>query len=246
MIQRLFRRNTSSKAEPDAHDDSPRNPYLEARTNFESLFRNQAKEKHTWKLVALAELLIVGTLVAAYVQLASTSRIVPYVVEVDELGQTVAFGPAEPLRKTDQRVMIRDLSALIRNLRSVTTDPTLQVRMIEDAYAFLSGTAVTFLNEYFADPEHNPHLLARELTRGVEVTSVLPIPNSDSWKIQWTETEHPRGGRIAQRRGWEAYLTLQQVPPEQVETIQANPLGVYVTGINWTPITTWSEAESGP
>lgn len=224
MIGRLFRRSTNGKAEPEARDEAPRNPYLEARTNFESLFRNQAKEKHTWKLVALAELLVVGTLVAAYVQLASTSRIVPYVVEVDELGQAVAFGPAKPLEEADQRVLIRDLSALIRNLRSVTTDPALQVRIIENAYAFLSGSAVTFLNEYFADPEHNPHLLAQELTRGIEITSVLPIPNSDSWRIQWTETELPHGGRIAERRGWEAYLTIQQVSPERVETIQKNPL----------------------
>lgn len=238
-----LRRSTKDKTKPETRGDSPHNPYLEARTNFESLFRNQAKEKHTWKLVALAELLIVGTLVAAYVQLASTSRIVPYVVEVDELGQAVAFGPAEPLEETDHRIMIRDLSALIRNLRSVTTDPALQVRMIEEAYAFLSGPAVTFLNEYFADPEHNPHILAQELTRGVEVTSVLPMPNSDSWRIQWTETEHPHGGRIAERRGWEAYLTVQQVPPEQVETVQKNPLGIYVTGINWTPINTLAEVE---
>lgn len=43
---------------------------------------------------------------------------------------------------------------------------------------------------------------------------------------------------------WEAYLTVNQAPPDRVETIQTNPLGVYVTGINWTPVlligTVWS------
>lgn len=236
MLGRWFRRSTKGKQKPDKHSNAPPSPYLEARSNFESLFRNQAKEKHAWKFVALGELVVLGTVVAAYIHLASTSRIVPYVVEVDELGQAVAFGPAEPLRKTDQRVLIRDLSALIRNLRSVTADPQLQVRMIEEAYAFLDDSAVAFLNAYFADPAHNPHQLARDLTRNVQVTSVLPIPNSDSWRVQWTETEHPRGGRIAERRAWEAYLTVTQVAPEDVETIQTNPLGLYVTGINWTPI----------
>jgi type IV secretion system protein TrbF len=237
MLGRWFRRTTNEKEKPDKRRGAPPSPYLKARSNFESLFRNQAKEKHAWKFVALGELVLLGTLLAAYIHLASTSRIVPYVVEVDQLGQAVAFGPAEPLRRSDQRVLIRDLSALIRNLRSVTADPQLQVHMIQDAYAFLDDAAVAFLNEYFADPEHNPHRLARELTRSVQVTSVLPIPNSDSWRVQWTETEHPRGGRISQRRAWEAYLTVDQVPPERVEVIQKNPLGVYVTGINWTPIT---------
>jgi type IV secretion system protein VirB5 len=215
---------------------SSRNAYLSARSNFESLFRNQAKEKHAWKIAALAELAIVGVLVVAYIQLASTSRVVPYVVEVDRLGQAVAFGPAEPLRKTDQRVTIRDLTVLVRNLRSVTPDPALQARMIQDAYAFLDPSAARFLNDYFADPRNDPRLLAQEKTREVDVTSVLPIPNSKSWKVQWTETERPRVGSYAQHSAWEAYLTVEHVSPRDPETIQANPLGLYVTGINWTRI----------
>lgn len=49
----------------------PDNPYVAARSNFESLFRNQAKEKHAWRTASLAELAIIGVLVVAYVQLAS-------------------------------------------------------------------------------------------------------------------------------------------------------------------------------
>jgi type IV secretion system protein VirB5 len=222
----------------DECQDPPPNPYVTARSNFESLFRNQAKEKHAWKFVALAELAIVSALIIAYVQLASSSRVVPYVVEVDKLGQAIAFGPAEPLRGVDQRVLVRELSVLIRNLRSVTPDPGLQVRMIQDAYAFLDLPAAKFLNEYFAVPENNPRLLSQEITRSVEITSVLPIPNSDSWKVQWTELERPRAGSVSRSRAWEAYLTVRQSPPKNVETIQVNPLGMYVTGINWTQLNT--------
>ncbi len=149
----------------------------------------------------------------------------------------MAFGPAEPLAKADQRVTIRDLSVLIRNLRSITPDAALQVRMIKDAYAFLDITAAKFLNEYFASPENNPRVLGQDITRTVEITSVLPVPNSDSWKIQWAEIDRPRAGGIAQNRAWEAYLTVRHEPPRTTETIQVNPLGLYVTGINWTQIT---------
>lgn len=41
----------------------PDNPYVTARNNFESLFRDQAKEKHGWRLAELAELAIIGVLV---------------------------------------------------------------------------------------------------------------------------------------------------------------------------------------
>lgn len=216
----------------------PDNPYVEARSNFESLFRNQAKEKHAWRSASIAELIIIGVLVVAYVQLASGSRVVPYVVEVDELGRVAAIGPAESPGRADRRVVARELSALIRNLRSITPDAGLQLRMIEDAYAFIDASAARFLNEYFADPANNPRVLGQNVTRTVEVMSVLPIPDSDSWKVQWTESEHRRSGGVASARTWEAYLTVKQVSPKTVDAIETNPLGIYVTGINWTPIHT--------
>jgi type IV secretion system protein TrbF len=231
-----FRRNAHRT--PKSTAPPPQNPYLVARSNFEGLFRDQAKEKHAWKIAALAELAIIGVLVLAYVQVASSSRVVPYVVEVDRLGQAVAFGPAEPLRKTDQRVMVRDLTMLIRNLRSITPDAMLQVQMIRDGYAFVDPGAAGFLNEYFSDPRNDPRLLGQEVTREVEVTGVLPIPNSDSWKVQWIETERSRLGHVPRTGAWEAYLTVKHSAPRDAETIQVNPLGVYVTGINWTRIQT--------
>lgn len=232
---RLRRRTTRGAGEAPS---TPDNPYTTARSNFESLFRNQAKEKHAWRIASLAELIIIGILVIAYAQLASGSRVVPYVVEVDELGQVAAIGPAGPPGAANPRVVARELSALIRNLRSITPDAGLQLRMIEDAYAFLDASAARFLNEYFADPEHNPRVLGREMTRVVEINSVLPIPKSDSWTVRWTETERSRTGSLAQRSSWEAYLMVDQVVPETEEAIRANPLGLYVTGINWTRIDT--------
>lgn len=230
---------------PQASKTPPDNPYVTARSSFESLFRSQAKEKHAWRLAALAELVILGFVIIAYVQLASGSRVVPYVVEVDRLGQAVAVGPAESRSTASTQVVARELSDLIRNLRSVTSDGGLQVRMIQDAYAFLEASAARFLNDYFADPENNPRLLGQSFTRTVEVMSVLPIPDSNSWRIQWTEVQRPRGGGLGQSRVWEAYLTVRQAPPSTVEAIRANPLGIYVSGINWTPIHTSGTLEGG-
>lgn len=232
MIGRLRRTKGGAKA----REIPPDNPYVTARNNFESLFRNQAKEKHAWRIAALGELAVLGIVVVAYVQLASGARVVPYVVEVDRLGQAVAVGPAEWRNSATPQMVARELSTLIRNLRSVTSDAGLQVRMIQDAYAFLEASAARFMNEYFADPENNPRVLGQSLTRTVEVMSVLPIPDSDSWRIQWTEVERQRSGGLPESRVWEAYLTVRQAPPTTVDAIRANPLGIYVSGVNWTQV----------
>ena len=228
--------NLRPKRREDSAGVAQESPYLAARSQFEGLFRDLTKEKHAWKVVALFELAILGVVIIAYVQLSSSARIVPYVVEVDGAGRAVAFGPAEPLQKTDRRVIVRDLTVFIRNVRSVSTDPAAQLRMVQDAYSYVDRTTAGFLNDYFADPRNDPRLLGQQFTRDVEVTGVLPIPNSDSWKLQWLERERSRAGGVMRTTPWEAYVTVQFAPPEEPDVIQANPLGLYVSGINWTAI----------
>jgi type IV secretion system protein VirB5 len=117
--------------------------------------------------------------------------------------------------------------------------------MIQDAYAYMDRAAAGFLNDYFAAPDNDPRLLGQRLTREVEVSGVLPIPNSESWKLQWIERERSRSGGTARTTTWEAYVTVKFAPPDDPEHIQANPLGLYVTGINWTAIHVPENTEGG-
>ncbi len=50
---------------------------------------------------------------------------------------------------------------------------------------------------------HDPRLLGQRLTREVDVASVLRVPHSDVWRLQWTETERSTepGGLPAPSRG---------------------------------------------
>ena len=118
----------------------------------------------------------------------------------------------------------------------MSTDPAAQLRMVQDAYSYVDRTTAGFLNDYFADPRNDPRLLGQQFTRDVEVTGVLPIPNSDSWKLQWLERERSQTGGVTRATPWEAYVTVKFAPPDEPELVQANPLGLYVTGINWTAI----------
>jgi hypothetical protein len=35
---------------------------------------------------------------------------------------------------------------------------------------------------------------------------------------------------------WEGYLTTRTVPPATIDRVTLNPLGLYVTSINWTQL----------
>ena len=215
------------------------NPYLAGRRAFADRYMDLAKGKRNWQLAAFAALGLLATVTLAYIQLASTARVTPYLVEVDQLGQAKAIGPAERMEKASARLVASQLALFVRNLRSVYPDPLAQKEMVERAYAFAGESVEAWLNAYFARPEHDPRLLGRRLTRRVEVQSVIAVPESKSWKVSWVETETPRGSRDARaerRSAWEAYLTVEEVPPASAAMVEANPLGLYVTAINWTEI----------
>lgn len=234
-------------------------PHLRGRAEFDSVFGDLAKGKRNWQLVAFGALGLSGLLAAGLVTLATQSRITPYVVEVDRLGRAQAFGPAELLRLTDQRVVTSQLAAFVRDVRAVVGDQAVQADLVRRAYGYADQGAASFLNAYFTDPANDPRLLGREHTRLVEVTSVLPVPGPGmpgapaigagqggagvqgrvalpaTWKVSWTETTIPRGlGGAPVVSAWEGYLTTRLAPPTDAERITLNPLGLYVTSVTWT------------
>jgi len=217
------------------------NSYLAARAEFESVFSNAARRARNWQLVAFIALGLLAFRIGQEGYATVTSRIVPYIVEVDQFGRAQAFGPAEPLKATDQRIIIAQLAQFVRDVRTVIPDAPAQADVMRRAYAYADQGAGVYLNTYFADPAHDPRLLGLELSRHVEVTSVLPLPNSHTWKVQWTETDTPRQTdavtsftpRIS---AWEALLTTRVVPPKDASTLELNPLGLYVTSVTWTQL----------
>ena len=207
---------------------------IAGRREFESVFMNAARAKRNWQIMAFAVTALLCVREASYQYYAAGSRVTPYVVEVDRFGRAQAFGAAEPLKATDRRVMIAQLAGFIRNVRTVLPDANAQAEVMRQAYAFVDQTAAEFLNDYFSKPVNDPRALGEEMTRTVEVTSVLEIPGTKTWKVQWTEQEFPRqAGGVERTVAWEAYLQTKVVPPKTTERIEVNPLGVYVTGISW-------------
>lgn len=215
------------------------NPFLAARREFTSVFMDQARARRNWQLCAQGLLLLLAALLAAYIRLASETRITPYVVEVDRFGQALAFGPAERLRPTDGRLFTYQLAVFIRSLRTVTSDFAAQRELLDAGYAFAAGPARVALDAWFLDPAHDPRLLGSRLTRQIEVTAVLPLPRSRTWKVSWRETERPLSpGSPGQVRSaaWEAFLAVEHEPPTTTAGILRNPLGIYVTDLSWSEV----------
>ena len=153
-------------------------------------------------------------------------------VGVDRLGQTLAIGPAERSRAADAALIRYQLIEFIRRSRSVISDGAAEKQLLESAYTQAGGAAVRFLNEHFQ--EQSPFVVMRERTVAVQVTSVLRLPASDSWQIQWIETHRGLDGAVLAAERWQALLRAEVRAPESPDELLRNPLGLYVTDIQWT------------
>jgi type IV secretory pathway TrbF-like protein len=215
------------------------NRIIAARQEFSGAFGDLAKGKRNWQLMSFALVAVLGVVTVSHVRLASASRVVPYVVEVNRLGQVTAVGAAQQMEAPDQRLVASQLAQLIRSIRTVLPSAAAagQAELIRQGYAYVAPEAAGFLNGYFASPRNDPRVLGTRLARQVTVTGVLRVPKSDVWRLQWTEVERStQPGGASRATQWEGYVTVKIKPPTTVDAIQENPLGLYVTTINWTQV----------
>jgi type IV secretion system protein TrbF len=250
IAERFDRARAADHAESAAPERADGNPFLAARTEFMNAFGDLAKGKRNWQLTAYGLMGVLALVALADLRLAASSRVVPYVVQVDRLGQVVTVGPAEALKQADQRLVASELARFIRAIRTVLPAPASagQAEMLRRGYAFLAPEGAAFLNDYFASPANDPRLLGLRLTRQVDVTGVLRVPNSDVWRLQWTETERStQPGGLTRTVAWEGYVTIRLVSPRTVEAVQDNPLGLAITSVNWTQVgvSAWATSAVG-
>ena len=211
---------------------APENPYLAARLEWNERYHGFLRAKRNWQILAIVLVGVNAGLGGALAWAATQSRVVPYVVEVDRLRQALAIGPAERSRASDAALLRYQLIEFIRRTRSVVSDGAAEKQLLDAAYSQASGSAVQFLNEHFQ--VKSPFVVMRERTVSVQVTTVLQLPASDSWQIQWIETQRGLDGAVHKQERWQALLRAEVRAPESEEELLRNPLGFYVTDIQWT------------
>lgn len=213
------------------------NPYLAARREYDERFSHLARGRARWQAIAFLLCATVVAMAFQLVRVASQSSIAPYVVEVDRDGAVIGADLVERMVDPSDRMVVSELTRFVAAVRQVSSDPLTQRQLSSSAFSYVDGSASSFLNRYFGTDANNPILLGRSMARLVDVNSVLAVPNSAAWKVEWTETVLPLDDRAPSTRQWEGYFTLSVVPPRSTETIYDNPLGLTITDINWTAVT---------
>jgi type IV secretion system protein TrbF len=222
--------------------EQPPNPYLDARRHWNSQVDRAVSSLHVWQLLCLACLLIALASVAGITYFGSQTKFVPYVIEVDKLGEAVAVGPAQLAGPADARVVRASLASFISSARLVTPDLEVQRKAIFCVYGMLKtkDPATAKMNEFLnGTPETSPFVRAAKITVNTDIGSVLPI-SATSWQVDWQETTRDRDGGLAgkpahMRAVLETYILPPNANAREID-IQRNPLGIFVHDYNWQEV----------
>lgn len=216
------------------------NPYLSARRTWNHLMDSSRVARQNWMLLALFSLLVALAAVGGMIHVGSQSKFIPYVIEVDRLGQIAAAAPADKAVPADPRVLKAMAATFISDLRLVTPDIALQRKAIFRTYAHLSAKdpATAKANEWLnGTDESNPFKRAEKEMVSTELHSVL-LQTSDTWQVDWSETIRNRQGvMVGKPYRMRALITLYTVPPNhdtKEEQLLDNPLGIFVRDFSWS------------
>jgi type IV secretion system protein VirB5 len=183
-----------------------------------------------WRYMAFGCFGLSVALAAANIWQSTQSRVTPYVVEVDKLGEPRAVAPAVQNYHPSDGEIAWQLKKFIENVRTVSPDGVQDRKNWFEAYGFVTDRGKLFLDDYARTTDPLSHI--SDHNASVQVTSVVRVTDA-SFQVKWTEQTFDRGS-LAGTAHWTAILSIVTDPPKRKDKLDANPLGIYVDAVDWT------------
>lgn len=211
------------------------NPYLDAKREWLERYGNYISQKRNWQIIAVLSAIISLICVIFLGYSTTQNKLIPYVIEVDKLGNTSKVGIVQNIDLKNPNVIKYNLNTFIYSWRSVWGDIEIQRKFIFDAYAYLepNSKAFNFINEEYR--EKNPFKQVSKENVRVKVKSIVP-QNADTWQVEWEEETRNLKEEIISQITYRGFFQVKQIVPTTEEQILKNPLGIFIFDLNYAKI----------
>ena len=208
----------------------PETPYQKAAQVWDERIGSARVQARNWRYMAFGCLILACGFASALVWQSARGTVVPWVVQVDNLGQAQTVAPAAAdYRPTDPQIAWH-LGRFIEQVRAIPADPIIVRQNWLRAYDWTTDRGAAALNDYAR--ANDPFSRVGRQQVSVEVSSVIRA-SPDSFRVAWIE-RHFANGQLATTERWTAILTIVVQTPRTAERLRVNPLGIYVNAINWS------------
>jgi len=206
----------------------PETPYQRAAQAWDERIGSARVQARNWRLMAFGSLILSAGFASALVWQSARGTVVPWVVQVDNLGQAQTVAPANAdYRPTDPQIAFH-LGRFIEQVRAIPADAIIVRQNWLRAYEWTTDRGAAALNDYAR--ANDPFAKVGRSQVAVEVSSVIRA-SPNSFRVAWTE-RHFENGQLSTTERWTAILTIVIQPPRDAERLRANPLGIYVNAIS--------------
>ena len=208
----------------------PETPYQKAAQAWDERIGSARVQAKNWRLIAFGNLALATGLAVGLVWQSVRGTVVPWVVQVDKLGEAQAVAPAVADYRPSDPEIAWHLARFIENVRAVSADPIIVRQNWLRAYDFITDKGAIALSDYARANDPFAEIGKRQVA--VDVSSVIRA-SGDSFRVAWVE-RHYQDGNLAATERWTAIVTIVITPPRNADRLRKNPLGIYVTAINWS------------
>jgi len=209
---------------------------MEARREWNERFGDYIASGRNWRVSSILQSATIIILAVGIVYIGSQSKRIPYVVEVDKLGQVVNVVSVEKTLPNSPRIIKAMLMRFIIDWRAVSPDTVVQKAATDRLYKMVpqGGASLEKINGYYR--ENSPYVVAQANTVSIEPIGA-PLPLSDqSWQVEWWETKRSLTGMQLSHIRYKAVLMIAFNPPKDDNQVLDldNPIGLYVIDLNWS------------
>ncbi len=213
-------------------------PYIKARKEYDEITHNINASKQNWQRMAfvLGAALVVS--IASNIFTIKKAHIVPYVVQVDNLGRALAVSEAKEMPLNDERIIKAFAYQYIDMARTIISDPEALRQNLTRVYQdSIKSVQSNFLDGYYK--ENNPFDYAQNKgTRHIEFLVFLKEAEN-TYSIEWREIERNYDNQVLGEAHYKALISVIQIPysnEDQYRENPFNPFGLYVTSISWSKL----------
>ena len=227
-------------------DNDEKNKFKESQNlNSKNVWNSRISEVfwkyRAWQLLALVSLLVSLIAISGIIYVGGQSKFIPYIVEVNKLGETVVIGRTQVGTIKDPRIIRAKVANFIDTLRLVSVDPALQRNYIYKTYESLRRGDPDFekANLFYQNENTNPFKVGKYISRNIEIKSLNKLTN-ETYQIDWLENSYDKQGILLYVKEFRAIVTvfLAPVEVESVNQLLENPLGIYIKDYNISELKT--------
>jgi type IV secretion system protein VirB5 len=213
--------------------DDPPTPYEAAEGIWAERQGLALAHARNWRLAFFASTAVTLMCVVGLIIQSTKASVVPYIVEVEAEGNVRLVGQVreqewslgDSARKLELERWIRSLRALSLD-RNVQRDRLVYVRNHSSQAGNMQLDALLEQDDPLAD--------FGRIQRTVHVTSQTRLPGeADAWRVEWVERTFGTRGEPMGERAYVGEFHIELRAPENDEQLTINPLGFYVTFLDY-------------